>query len=228
MVVMESRTALNGDISLTDYVTCPPDATLVIEQIQSMGMRSTGSVQHCLVGRPFLRGVAERATLPVAAETDQLHLCGNMQAKDSNVRQALRSIVRRFRCDRRQGRKGPLYWAQGPRVAALAVAVTWIEREPTTERTRAEKTGRDLLQGPTCNGRSATDLEASMITQLPNITAEMRDEAPRSSPAAPSRSNSPSRRTRLPASRSARMTLFSGSKCDCLCGWSRVYGTGRR
>jgi len=114
------------------------DATLVIEQIQSMGMAVGQEVFTTVwwAGRFYEAWPnAQRYQLP--RRPIKLHLCGNMQAKDTNVRQAL---LDRFGGANAIGRKaspGPLYGLKGHEFAALAVAVTWIETQPTTERTSA-------------------------------------------------------------------------------------------
>ena len=79
-------------------------------------------------------------------------------------------------------------------------------------------------EGPTCNGRSATDLEASMITQLPNVTAEMRDEAEKFARGAITKQLAVTPHTFAGVTFRA-MTLFQRFECD-VCGWSRIYGNG--
>ena len=58
-----------------------------------------------------------------------MHLCGNMRARDGNIRQAL--LDRFGGKDRAIGRKGsygPLHGISGDCWSALAVGVTWLEQ----------------------------------------------------------------------------------------------------
>ena len=104
--------------------------SLVIEQIQSMGMAVGQEVFQTVwwAGRLYEAWPnANRYQLP--RRPIKLHLCGNMQAKDSNVRQAL---LDKFGGETAIGRKaspGPLYGLKGHEFAALAVAVTWLETQ---------------------------------------------------------------------------------------------------
>jgi hypothetical protein len=110
----------------------PRDApTLVIEQIQSMGMAVGQEVFTTVwwAGRFYEAWPnANRYQLP--RRPIKLHLCGTMQAKDSNVRQALLDKFGGATAIGRKASPGPLYGVKGHEFAALAVAVTWIETQP--------------------------------------------------------------------------------------------------
>jgi hypothetical protein len=103
-------------------------ATLVIEQIQSMGMAVGQEVFQTVwwAGR-FYEAWPNSDRYQLPRRPIKLHLCGTMQAKDSNVRAAL---IDKFGGSTAIGKKatpGPLYGLKGHEFAALAVAVTWIE-----------------------------------------------------------------------------------------------------
>lgn len=129
MTVREHYTALNAVI-LAKLHCAPLGAMLVIEQIEAMGM----AVGHETFETVFWSGRfyetwpnENRFRLP--RRPIKLHLCGSMQAKDANVRQAL---IDRFGGSKEAAigtikKKGPLYGLVAHEFAALAVAVTWIE-----------------------------------------------------------------------------------------------------
>ncbi len=132
--VREHYTALNAVI-LAKLHCAPFGATLVIEQIEAMGM----AVGHETFETVFWSGRfyetwpnENRYRLP--RRPIKLHLCNSMQAKDANVRQAL---LDRFGGSRETAigtikRQGPLYGLKGHEFAALAVAVTWLEQHANT------------------------------------------------------------------------------------------------
>lgn len=104
---------------------------LVIEQIAAMGMSVGEEVFETVFwsGRfaQAFRGKFER----VKRHTVKMHLCGNMRANDSNIRQALLDRFGPGR-ERAMGVKrapGPLYGIAGDQWAALAVAVTWWDTQ---------------------------------------------------------------------------------------------------
>ncbi len=104
-----------------------PDAILVIEQIAAMGMAVGAEVfETCFWsgrfaeawGHPFER---------LKRHEIKMHLCGNMRAKDANIRTAL---MDRFGGSKAVGRKaspGPLFGIAGDQWSALAVALTWYD-----------------------------------------------------------------------------------------------------
>lgn len=100
---------------------------LVIEQIAAMGMAVGAEVfETCFWSGRFAQaydGQVER----LKRHEIKMHLCGNMRAKDGNIRQAL---LDRFGGPAAVGRKktpGPLYGIAGDQWSALAVAVTWSD-----------------------------------------------------------------------------------------------------
>mgnify|MGYP001252625348 CR=1 FL=1 len=107
------------------------DAILVIEQIESMGM----AVGKTTFETVFWSGRFAQAWLPrrferVTRHAVKLHLCGQRNAKDANIRQAL---IDRFGPSTEQaiGKKaapGPLYGVTAHKLSALAVALTWYDQ----------------------------------------------------------------------------------------------------
>jgi hypothetical protein len=105
---------------------------LVIEQIAAMGMAVGAEVfETCVWTGRFIeawRGDWDR----VKRSEVKMALCGNMRAKDANIRAA---IIDRYGPgkDKAIGRKaspGPLYGLSGDCWSALAVAITWTETKP--------------------------------------------------------------------------------------------------
>ena len=101
---------------------------LVIEQIAAMGMAVGAEVfETCFWSGRFAQawdGDWHR----VKRHEVKMHVCGNMRAKDGNIRQAL--IDRWGGKENAIGRKakpGPLYGVHGDEWSALAVAVTWSD-----------------------------------------------------------------------------------------------------
>jgi hypothetical protein len=125
--VMLHVKAKNDDILLELYRRRAHDVTLVIEQIAAMGMAVGEEVfETCFWSGRFAQaydGPVER----LKRHEIKMHLCGNMRAKDANIRQAL---LDRFGGSAAVGRKktpGPLYGIAGDQWSALAVAVTWSD-----------------------------------------------------------------------------------------------------
>lgn len=110
------------------YPTTKP--VLVIEKIASMGMAVGAEVfETCFWSGRF----AQAYTGPMHRITRgevKMNLCGTMRAKDANVRQA---IIDRFGGkERAVGKKkapGPLYNISGDKWSALAVALTWLDKQ---------------------------------------------------------------------------------------------------
>jgi hypothetical protein len=106
--------------------------SMVIEQVAAMGMAVGAEVFETVFwsGRfaeawTFYGGQWDR----VKRHEVKMHLCGNMRAKDANIRQAL---IDRYGPgkDAAIGNKknpGPLYGLSGDCWSALAIAVTWTE-----------------------------------------------------------------------------------------------------
>ena len=127
LAVIEHQTILNAAL-LPRLETAPLGATLVVEQIEAMGM----AVGHETFETVWWSGRFheawpnnERYRLP--RRPIKLHLCGSMQAKDANIRQALLDRFGGALAIGVKARQGPLYGVKGHEFAALAVAVTWID-----------------------------------------------------------------------------------------------------
>ena len=101
---------------------------LVIEQVACMGMSVGAEVFETV----FWSGrFAERFGMfaRVKRHEVKMHLCGNMRAKDANIRQAI--IDRYGGKDKAIGRKaspGPLYGISGDCWSALAIAIVWSDK----------------------------------------------------------------------------------------------------
>lgn len=103
--------------------------SIVIEQVAAMGMAVGAEVFETVFwsGR-FVEawgGLWDR----LKRHEVKIHLCGNMRAKDANIRQAL---IDRFGPGKelaigRKVKPGPLYGLSGDCWQALALAVTWSE-----------------------------------------------------------------------------------------------------
>lgn len=103
---------------------------LVIEQIAAMGMSVGAEVFETVFwsGR-FAQAWGGRRWDRVKRHAVKMHLCGNMRAKDPNIRTAL---IDRFGPGKElavgcKKKPGPLYKLSGDCWSALAVAVTWAE-----------------------------------------------------------------------------------------------------
>jgi hypothetical protein len=133
IAICYNATMLNTDMIVLLRAMNRIDA-LVIEQIQSMGMAVGQEVFTTVwwAGRFYEAWPnSERYQLP--RRPIKLHLCGNMQAKDSNVRQALLDKFGGANAIGRKASPGPLYGLKGHEFAALAVAVTWLETNAQTQ-----------------------------------------------------------------------------------------------
>lgn len=113
--------------------TCLPGGSverLVIEKVESFGMAVGAEVFETV----FWSGRFAEAAHPVPVDrigrkAIKVHLCGSARAKDTNIRQAL---IDRFGGSSAIGTKaapGPLYGIKADIWAALAVAVTYTEKE---------------------------------------------------------------------------------------------------
>jgi len=109
------------------------DDELVIEQVANMGMPAVGDsmFETARWGGRFEQAWHSECDVEahrLKRHEVKMHLCGNMRAKDANIRQAL---IDRFGGDSAIGRKhskGPLYGLRGDEWAALAVALTWQDK----------------------------------------------------------------------------------------------------
>lgn len=136
----ESAYVVYDGVRVGDFAKVPNDIllmlcegqteTLVIEQVAAMGMAVGAEVFETVFwsGRfvQAWRGNWDR----VKRHEVKMALCGNMKAKDANIRQAI--IDRYGGKDSAIGKKktpGPLYGLSGDCWSALAVAITYCERE---------------------------------------------------------------------------------------------------
>lgn len=107
-----------------------PPSALVIEQIESMGMAvGKETFETVFWSGRFAQAWWPRDAARVPRAAVKLHLCGQRNAKDTNVRQALidRYGPTKAQAIGRKGSPGPLYGLVGHEFAALAVGVTWID-----------------------------------------------------------------------------------------------------
>lgn len=106
---------------------------IVIERVACMGMAVGEEVFETVLWSGRFIEACDRDLRPwhrVKRHEVKMHLCGNMRAKDPNIRQAL---IDRFGPGREAaiGTKkapGPLYGVSADVWAALAVAVVWSDR----------------------------------------------------------------------------------------------------
>lgn len=119
---------IENDVMLRFLEGCDADV-LVIEQIAAMGMAVGAEVfETCVWSGRFIQawgGEWDR----IKRHQVKIHLCGNMKAKDANIRQAL---IDRYGPGKelaigKKASPGPLFGMSGDCWAALAVAVTWAE-----------------------------------------------------------------------------------------------------
>jgi hypothetical protein len=101
---------------------------LVIEQIASFGMPVGAEVfETCYWSGRFAQAFGDKVTSRIKRHEVKMHLCGNMRAKDANIRQAL---IDRFGGKKETKKGGKLYGISGDVWSALAVAVTFADRQP--------------------------------------------------------------------------------------------------
>jgi hypothetical protein len=118
---------------MTQAVNAQPFPVMVCEQIESYGMAVGAETFRTVwwAGRFHQAWPGEAFQLPRRAV--KLHLCHSARATDANIRQA---ILDRFGPgkDAAIGKKaspGPLWGVKGHEFAALAVALTWADTQPT-------------------------------------------------------------------------------------------------
>lgn len=109
---------------------------LVIESVESFGQRVSFTIFETVrwAGR-FQEAWESRGgqVILVPRREVKMHLCGIMKAKDADIRQALLYKFGDGSRDMAMGTKanpGPLYGVTNHLMAALAVAVTWTEKNP--------------------------------------------------------------------------------------------------
>lgn len=102
-------------------------AAVVIERVASFGMPVGAEVFETVFWSGRFAQAWNKQLYRVKRHEVKMHLCGNMRAKDANVRQALIDKLGK------QGTKknpGVTYGISGDAWAALAVAVTFLEARP--------------------------------------------------------------------------------------------------
>lgn len=128
--IRSGTTSLN-EVLLEMMRKPPPELErVVIEKVEGFGMAVGAEVFETVwwSGR-FAEAVFPIPVDRVSRRTIKLHLCGQMRAKDPNVRQAL---IDRYGGPEARGTKkapGPLYGIAGDLWSALAVAVTWADMQ---------------------------------------------------------------------------------------------------
>lgn len=132
--VVNTEEGANANIeSWLENLSAPEDRlVLVIEKVESFGMAVGAEVFETV----FHSGRFAKAFEPCRVErmprrVVKQHICHTARATDANIRQAL---IDRFGpgSDRAIGTKknpGPLYTLKGHLWSALAVAITWWDRE---------------------------------------------------------------------------------------------------
>lgn len=115
-----------------------PFDTVVIEGIESFGMAVGKEVFETV----FWSGrFAEKAGVfhRVFRKQVKLHLCGSMKAKDPNIRQALidrfGGVEGKAKAIGKKAEPGPLYGIKSHIWSALAVAVTYSDRQKSHDQT---------------------------------------------------------------------------------------------
>lgn len=109
-----------------------PNATTVLEQIESFGMAVGREVFETVfwTGRFYQKAQFYAPCNRMPRKTVKVHLCESSRATDSNIRVAL--IDRFGGTERAIGKKktpGPLYGIKSHEWAALAIAVTYADQQ---------------------------------------------------------------------------------------------------
>lgn len=112
------------------YLKSKPHWRLAIETIQPRGMAiGEETIRTCIwIGR-FLEAHGGPHRLVKRSEV-KLHLCGSMQAKDQNIRQAL---IDRYGIPGTKAAPGLLYGFSADKWSALAIGITALETPETEE-----------------------------------------------------------------------------------------------
>ncbi len=141
-VVLDGNIILESNILPNDAVASLVDAYagglhhgvkhLAVEMVQSFGMAVGAEVFETVLWTGRFIGAWEQVRVDewsrVYRKDVKMHLCGNMRAKDANIRQAL--------IDRFGGKeaaigtkksKGPLWGIKSDLWSALAIGITWLE-----------------------------------------------------------------------------------------------------
>lgn len=102
-------------------------AAVVIEQVSCMGMPVGAEVFETVFWSGRFVQAWNKQFFRVKRHQVKMHLCGNMRAKDANIRQALIDKIGKQGTKKQQG---PTYGLSGDVWSALAVGVTFIESRP--------------------------------------------------------------------------------------------------
>lgn len=124
-VMFHELLANDAMLARIPYVWCFADQ-IVIEGVACYGMAVGKEVfDTCIwIGR-FLQQVDGRASVLYRKDV-KMNLCQSMKAKDANIRQAL---IDRFGQVGTKKAPGKLYGISGHAWAALALAVTWADKQ---------------------------------------------------------------------------------------------------
>lgn len=133
---MLDRVMLNGK-----YYNAIPHDIIIIEMISSYGMAvGKETFETCVwIGRFIQAFYAPEKVYMIYRRDIKMHLCNNMRAKDTNIRQA---VLDRFPSigggkTPQMGTKkqpGPLYGITSHAMSALALGITYFETEELEEK----------------------------------------------------------------------------------------------
>jgi hypothetical protein len=116
--------------SLAEVASNAPNDLLVIEQVASFGMPVGAEVFETVFWSGRFAEAWPGRFDRIKRHSVKMHLCGNMRAKDGNIRQAL---IDKFGAPGTKKNPGATYGISGDVWSALAVAVVYSELHSTTE-----------------------------------------------------------------------------------------------
>ena len=129
---------------LLDYIQCKSCEIdcLVIEKVASYGMAVGKEVFNtCEWYGRFIQKYCDMVYIPnyeyIYRKDEKINLCGNMKAKDSNIRQALIDRFAEHDFKNGKGTKGNKDWFYGFKAdiwAAYAVGVTYLDKVKENEK----------------------------------------------------------------------------------------------
>lgn len=99
---------------------------LVIEKVACMGMAVGEDVLETVFWSGRFRQIWKRSFHRIKRHEIKMHLCGNMRAKDGNIRQAL---IDRFGPPGTKKNRGATHGISGDMWSALAVGVTFLDKQ---------------------------------------------------------------------------------------------------
>lgn len=119
----------NSDVLRECSVAHPDVAILIIEQVAAMGMAVGAEVFETVFWSGRFAQAWGGQWDRVKRHEVKIHLCGNMRAKDANIRA---SLIDRYGPGKElaigtKKKPGPLYGLSGDCWSALAIAVTYSE-----------------------------------------------------------------------------------------------------